>query len=279
MLVRRHWPLVPTDNQRFPMPHGPGADQGDRRGTRENERADQGRPGLAMGSRSGQQDGGADPSEGGWVVVHRWSLQEAEEFLGRLVQLQRLLMDLAALLAEVFGSQAGDLGPLPGCHRGLVGVGVPGRRARLRDRPGQVGVLGLPGSPHPVQRLLDALDGQVQLIPLLHPSPACAVDQRPASGSRPLASPGSRIDRLLPATSRRAAAAEQVEGTGSARLVEVMEHEVAAQERAVTLHEVAVELQEEGGWPERAAAARAHADQARAAAAQARVEELRKRLP
>jgi hypothetical protein len=75
------------------------------------------------------------------------------------------------------------------------------------------------------------------------------------------------VDRLLHSTSQRSTAAEQAEETRSAHLVEVMEHEVAAHERAVALHEAAAELQEEGGWPERAAAAQEH------------VEELRKRLP
>ena len=56
------------------------------------------------------------------------------------------------------------------------------------------------------------------------------------------------VDRLLYATSQRAAAAEQAEGTRSEHLVQVMEHEVAAHEQAVALHEVAAELQEEGGW-------------------------------
>jgi hypothetical protein len=75
------------------------------------------------------------------------------------------------------------------------------------------------------------------------------------------------VDRLLHSSSQRPTAAEQAEETRSAHLVEVMEHEVAVHERAVALHEAAAELQEEGGWPEWAAAAQEH------------VEELRKRLP
>ena len=103
------------------------------------------------------------------------------------------------------------------------------------------------------------------------------------------------IDRLLHGTSQRSDAAEQAEATRSEHLVEVMEQELAAHQRAAALHEAAAQLQEEGGWPARAAAARAHAarareharrareelagDQERAAAAQDRLHELRRSLP
>ena len=103
------------------------------------------------------------------------------------------------------------------------------------------------------------------------------------------------IDQLLHGTSQRSDAADQAEATRSEHLVEVMEQELAAHERAVGLHEAAAQLQEEGGWPARAAAARGHATHARegarrareelaryqerAASAQERLYERRKRLP
>ena len=62
------------------------------------------------------------------------------------------------------------------------------------------------------------------------------------------------VDRLLHATSQRSDAAEQADGTGSEHLIEVIEHEVAAHLRALTLHEAAAQLQEDAGWPKRAAA-------------------------
>jgi hypothetical protein len=67
------------------------------------------------------------------------------------------------------------------------------------------------------------------------------------------------IDRLLHSGSPPSVVPEQAEGARSQHLTEVMEHELAAHLRAAALHEQAAELQEEWGWPERAAAARAHA--------------------
>ena len=103
------------------------------------------------------------------------------------------------------------------------------------------------------------------------------------------------VDRLLHPTSQRPHAAEQADAARSEHRVEVMGREVADHLRAVALHEAAARAQEDAGWPERAAAARAHAAharelarraweelasyQARAAAAQEQVEELHRRLP
>ena len=85
------------------------------------------------------------------------------------------------------------------------------------------------------------------------------------------------VDRLLHGTSQRSDAAEQAEGTGSEHLIEVIEHEVAAHVRALTLHEAAAQLQEDAGWPERAAAARFHAAHARELSRRAREELARHR--
>jgi hypothetical protein len=80
------------------------------------------------------------------------------------------------------------------------------------------------------------------------------------------------IDLLLHSSSQRSSAAESAGGPGLEHVTEVVEHEVATHLRAVELHETAAQLQEEGGWPARAAAARAHAAHARELARRAREE-------
>jgi hypothetical protein len=69
------------------------------------------------------------------------------------------------------------------------------------------------------------------------------------------------IDLLLHSSSQRSSAAESAGGPGLEHVTEVVEHEVATHLRAVELHETAAQLQEEGGWPARAAAAREQVDE------------------
>ena len=89
------------------------------------------------------------------------------------------------------------------------------------------------------------------------------------------------VDQLLHASGQPADTAEPAEPTPAKHLVDTMEHEVAAHDRAAALHETAAQLQEDAGWPERAATARKEltAYQTRAAAAQEQVDELHKRSP
>jgi hypothetical protein len=80
------------------------------------------------------------------------------------------------------------------------------------------------------------------------------------------------VDRLLHASPERVAAVTHAKATEAAPFTAVMEHEVAAHGQAVELHGQAARLQDEAGWPERVAAARAHAARARKLSRRARAE-------
>jgi hypothetical protein len=106
------------------------------------------------------------------------------------------------------------------------------------------------------------------------------------------------VDGLLRPGAQWSVARPPAGGAGAEHVTELLHDELAAHLRAVRLHEQAAHLQERWGWPERAAAARAHAAhaaharelsrrahrelvsrQARVAAAVDKVGQAQRRLP
>jgi hypothetical protein len=71
------------------------------------------------------------------------------------------------------------------------------------------------------------------------------------------------VDGLLRPGAQWSVARPPAGGAGAEHVTELLHDELAAHLRAVRLHEQAAHLQERWGWPERAAAARAHAAHAR----------------